>query len=83
MKEKITDIIVNILISLFGLFLLIWADSVTNMISIILGIAIIFYGASKLIDYFRFQESSFVLVFAICSLVFGAFLIYRADFLKE
>ena len=83
MKEKITDIIMAILVILFGLFLVIWADEVTNAMSIVIGILIILYGIRKIYEYFTFKVDTGNIIIGIISIVFGLFLTINLSFIKE
>ena len=83
MKDKTTDIIMAILVIIFGISLVLWAEDLTNFISIIIGILITLYGINKIINNFKYQEYSSNIIFGIISLVFGIFLIINSNFLKE
>ena len=88
MKKEIgNEIIMNIGILLLGICLTLWADKVTNLVSILLGIIAVVYAVYGFIGYFRNKERQIVdnlqLIYAITMLVIGGILIFKVDFLKE
>ncbi len=85
MKEKMSDILGSVFLTIFGVCLVAWADSVTNILSIVIGLAFAFFGIIRIINYYKNREicNTFDLIFAIILLVIGGVLIFRANFLKE
>ena len=85
MKNQISDIIGSLFITIFGICLVAWADSITKLLSIAIGTIFVLFGAVRIISYYKNREfcSPFDLIFAIILLVIGGVLIFRASFLKE
>ena len=77
----------NVILLALGIALLIWADKVTSLISIIIGAVFIVLAAYNLIAYLRVENRDFKeapkLVTAIALFIAGAFLIIQRDFIKE
>ena len=86
-NNKINEVLMYICILLLGVILIVWADKVTNTVSILLGILAIIYAASKIIYYFKNNErviaDNLELIYAIIILVIGLVLIIKVNFLKE
>ncbi len=86
-NNKINEVLMYICILLLGVILIVWADKVTNTVSILLGILAIIYAASKIIYYFKNKErviaDNLELIYAIIILVIGLVLIIKVNFLKE
>ena len=86
-KKNINAILFNLGILILGISLIIWADTVINMVSTVLGILICLYGMVNIVNYFRVKENVFNdtlhFVYGIFILVIGCVLIFRVDFLKE
>lgn len=78
---------INIIMLALGICLLIWADKVTTMISIIIGVTFLVYAAYNLIAYFRIENRSISdqakLISGIALAIAGIFLVTQSDFLKE
>ena len=84
MKSRVSDVFVSVCIFVAGIFLLLWADKVTNMVSQILGTVSIIYGAYQLILYFKSQDKKVVsLIYAIIFLVIGIILVARPTIVSE
>ena len=85
MKNQISDILGSLFITIFGICLVAWADSITKLLSIVIGLVFALVGILKIINYYKNRELNniFDLVFAIILLVIGGVLIFRASFLKE
>ena len=83
MQRKLSESIVSICMAIFGVCLVAWADNVTNIISILLGIVVIVYGVTKIINYLHDKDNITDLIFGILVLVIGGVLVFRASFLKE
>ena len=70
-----------------GVCLMIWADKVTTLVSILLGCLAILYGIIAFINYFtnkdRIIHDRMQFIFGIVVLVIGFVLIFKVDFLKE
>lgn len=77
----------NVILLALGICLLIWADKVTDLISIGLGVIFLVYAAYNFIAWYRVENRNFSdntkLITAIAVAVAGAFLIIEKDFLKE
>ena len=86
-KGTINEIIMNIFVLLLGVCLLMWADKVTKLVSIGLGVVVVGYAISLFLAYFSNKEKkttdNLQLIYAITMLVLGGILIFRVDFLKE
>ena len=88
MKKQIWgDIGMAICIFFLGLALVVWADRVINVVSIMLGILAMVYAIFGFIKYFKNDnkqvKDNLVLIYAIALLVMGGILIFRVNFLKE
>ena len=88
MKEKkISNVILVMCILILGILLIIWADKITNIFSILLGILAIIYGIITFINYFKTKDKTFgnmlSFIYGIIILVMGFILVFRVDFLKE
>lgn len=72
---------------ILGVCLMIWADKVTTLVSILLGCVAVIYGIVAFINYFNNQDKIMYdrmqFVFGIIVLVIGFVLIFKVDFLKE
>ena len=72
---------------ILGVCLLLWADKVTTVISILLGCIAVFYGIAAFINYLSNQEKIMAdrmqFILGIVVLVIGFILIFKVDFLKE
>lgn len=72
---------------LLGVSLVIWADKVTTIASIILGIVAILYGVIACVNYFRNQDKlmndRLTFIYGIVIMVIGFVLIFKVEFLKE
>ena len=55
-KKKISNILFDFVILLLGICLILWADKVTNVVSIVLGFIAIIYGLVGLVEYFKTEE---------------------------
>ena len=86
-KEKISAVLFNFGILLVGISLILWADKVTNIVSIVLGCLIVFYGIINIVNYFKVKAKEFGdsmhFVYGIFIVVIGSVLIFRVNFLKE
>lgn len=88
MKKKIlNDIVVDGFILILGISLVVWADKVTNIVSILLGVMAILYGVIVFVNYFRKQDKLFsdtmMFTYGIVLFVMGIILIFKVEFLKE
>lgn len=85
MKNQINDILGSLFITIFGICLVAWADSITKLLSIAIGVVFALFGILKIINYYKDRDLNniFDLIFAIILLVIGGVLIFRASFLKE
>ena len=86
-KKNLNAILFNFGILVLGICLIIWADKVTSLVSILLGSIIVLYGIISIISYFKVKDKVFNdtlhFVYGIFILVIGSVLIFRVDFLKE
>lgn len=80
-------ILTDVLFFIIGLCLYLWAQEITNLISIIIGVIFILYGILMVIYYFKNKDgdtlSNFKLIYGIFAFVFGMILVTRTSFLKE
>ena len=83
MQRKLSESLVSICMAIFGVCLVAWADNVTNIISMLLGIVVIVYGVTRIINYLHDTDNITDLIFGILVLVIGGVLVFRASFLKE
>ena len=88
MKKSIFgEIVMFICIFLLGLALVLWAEKVTNVVSIVLGGVAVVYAIFGLVEYFKNKErgvrDNIVLIYVTTLLVVGGILIFKVDFLKE
>ena len=72
---------------ILGVCLTVWAEKVTTLVSILLGLLAVLYGVVAFINYFGNQEKiihdRMQFIFGIVVLVIGFVLIFKVDFLKE
>ena len=59
MKKNYSELLLFIIVLLVGICLTIWADKVTKLVSILLGVIAVIYGLSALISYFSNKEKVF------------------------
>jgi uncharacterized membrane protein HdeD (DUF308 family) len=83
MERKLSESLVSICMAILGVCLIAWADNVTNLISMLLGIVVIVYGVTKIINYLHDKDNITDLILGIIILVVGGVLVFRASFLKE
>ena len=84
MKSRVSDVFVSVCIFVAGIFLLLWADKVTNLVSQILGTVSIIYGAYQLVLYFKSTDKKAVsLIYSIIFLVIGIILVARPTIVSE
>lgn len=78
---------INVILLALGICLLIWADKVTSLISVALGVLFLVYAAYNFIAWYRVENRNMSdnakLITAIALTVAGVFLIVEKDFLKE
>ena len=78
---------INIILLALGICLVIWADKVTSLISVALGVLFLVYAAYNFIAWYRVENRNVAdnakLITAIALTVAGGFLIIEKDFLKE
>lgn len=78
---------INIILLALGICLVIWADKVTSLISVALGVLFLVYAAYNFIAWYRVENRNVAdnakLITAIALAVAGGFLIIEKDFLKE
>lgn len=88
-KSAFGPISVNIVLFVIGLCLAIWADKVTNIMSIVLGILLLLVASYYVIDYFRDNKREDAdgeiskLIAAIFLAIVGLFFISNANFIKD
>ena len=77
----------NIILLALGICLIIWADKVTSLISIIIGVIFAVYAFYNFIAWYRIENRSAMdstkLFIAIAFAIAGGFLILQHDFIKE
>ena len=78
----VSDILASVCLCVFGLCLFMWAEHVTNLLSIVFGVVLIIYGVSKVITYYN-EKDGVDLGKAIIAIAIGCVLIFRASLLKE
>lgn len=83
-SSRIKDALVSLLMIVFGICLFIWAEKVTNTISILIGIAITLYALIGFFQYFRNKDKdNILLIWSIISLAIGIVILSNTSFLKE
>lgn len=86
-KNNLSEILMLICVLVLGICLTIWADKVTNIVSIFLGILAVLYSVVVFVNYFRNNtkvlNDRLGFIYGIIILVIGFVLIFRVDFLKE
>ena len=88
-KSAFGPISVNIVLFVIGLCLAIWADKVTNIISIVLGVLLLLVASYYVIDYFRDNKREDAdgeiskLIAAVFLAIVGLFFISNASFIKD
>lgn len=86
-KNYLSEILMYLCLLALGLALTIWADKVTNIVSIILGIVAIMYGVIVSVNYFKNQNKVFndslTFIYGIIVMVIGFVLVFRVSVLKE
>ena len=85
--KKVSEVVLAICLLVFGIFLTIWAERITKIVSILLGIVGILYAITMFVNYFKKNDKTFGntlnFVYGIFILVMGFILVFRVDFLKE
>ncbi len=83
-KIQVNGIVISICMFLLGVFLLLWADKVTNMVSLILGAILIAYGVLNGINYINNKEKDTInILSAVVLFVIGIILISRPSIISE
>ena len=85
-SDSFAPIIVDVILLILGVCLIIWADKVTNAISIAIGSLFILYALYNFIDYYRAkpEEKHIVnLITGLAMLIAGIFLCTNTGFIKE
>lgn len=86
-KNNLSEILMLLCVLVLGVCLTIWADKVTNIVSIFLGILGVLYSIIIFVNYFRnnsrLLNDRLGFIYGIVILVIGFVLIFRVDFLKE
>ena len=83
-KKALAPLIVDVILLAFGLFLLIWADKVVNVISYAIGGLFLLYALYNYIAFGRAEKKNYTtLIAAIGMTIAGGFLIFRASFIQE
>ena len=85
--KKMSEIVLAICLLIFGIFLVVWAERITKIVSILLGIVGIVYAVTMFINYFKKNDKTFGntvnFIYGIFILVIGCILVFRVEFLKE
>ena len=58
-KEVVSEILMSVCVLILGVCLTVWADKVTTLVSILLGVLAVIYGISALVSYFSNKEKLF------------------------
>lgn len=86
-KTFLAEIIMLLCTLILGISLVVWADKVTSIASIMLGIIAILYGVVACVNYFRNQDKlmndRLTFIYGIVIMVMGFVLVFKVDFLKE
>lgn len=83
-KKALAPLLANVILFAFGLFLLIWADEVVNVVSYAIGGLFLLYAVYNYIAFSRAEKKNYTtLIAAIGMTIAGAFLIFRAGFIQE
>ena len=86
-KKNLSEILLNLMILALGVCLLLWADKVTTIVSILLGCIGVLYGLILVYNYFKSEEKLAIdtlhFIYGIIILVIGFILIFRVEFVKE
>ncbi len=86
-KKNLSEILLNAISITLGICLFLWAEKVTNVVSICLGCLAIIYSLITIYNYFksdnRITVDTLRFIWSIVVLVVGFILIFRVDFLKE
>ena len=81
---KANEIAVSICLFIIGLCIFIWADKVTNLVSLILGSVLVAHSVLTGIEYFKCKEkNTMTIVSIVISLTFGIILISRPSIISE
>ncbi len=81
---KINEILVSICLFILGLCIFIWADKVTNTISLFFGVILIIYSLFNGIIYFKNKENNVINILStVILLVIGIILISRPSIISE
>lgn len=84
MKNRVSDMFLSICIFIIGICLLLWAETVTNLVSQVFGTLLILYGIYQLIIYFRSQDKKVItLIYGIVFLIIGIVLVVRPTIVSE
>ena len=84
MKEKIVDILISICLFIVGMCLLLWAEKVTNTVSIILGCVMIVYGIYEAFNYYKSTDKNVIdVIFAIILIACGIILVVKPSIVTE
>ena len=86
-KNKLSEMLLSFIIFLLGICLVVWADKVTSIVSILLGSLAILYGIVTFVKYYK-NDSKVTgdrlhFIYAIIVMVIGFVLVFRVNFLKE
>ena len=83
-NNKRNEIIVSVLLFIIGTIIFIWANKVTNTISLIIGILLIVFGILRGVNFFISKNNNTIsLLAAIIILVMGIVLILRPSIISE
>lgn len=88
-NKVLAPIAFNIILLVIGVCLTIWADKVTNLISMILGILLLFVATYYVLDYFRDtnredgDKEISKLISAVFLAIVGTFFISNVEFIKD
>ena len=84
MKDKVVDVFISLCLFIVGISLLLWAEKVTNTVSLILGIIMILYGLFIAFNYYKSKEKkSIEVIVSIVFMVSGIILVVKPSIISE
>ena len=84
MKDKVSDIIISIIIFIIGICLLLWSESIINIVAVMIGALFLISGIFNAINYFKSIENrSINITAATIKIVLGAILVIKPSLLSE
>ena len=83
MKMKIYSIVISICLFLVGVFMLLWAETVTNLFSLIAGGFLIAYAILNYISYIKNNGNRLIIIPILVFLIVGIILVVRPSIINE